>query len=264
MPEGHQIERYYPVDYAPHVVGQENGIRSSALGKAIWQTLTLPYRFRFGSPTWDVSPFGAGRMLDVGCGSGELLARMSSRGWKCWGIDFSTAAVQRAKERAPAAVVTCATIENAAFNNNFDLITVSHLIEHLPNPVAALQKLASLLASGGRLMIALPNRGSLEARLFGSRWLGWEIPRHLTHFDEAGIVRLLNSVGLAVKSRRPLLAPPSISESLILCLPESARRAVLRSRLRRYLYLALYPVATVSYAFGNRAVLEVISEKNGK
>ncbi len=64
----------------------------------------------------------------------------------------------------------------------FDVVTMWHVLEHLPEPVAALERAAELLAPGGRLIVSVPNNDSWQARLGGDDWLHLDIPRHIYHF----------------------------------------------------------------------------------
>jgi SAM-dependent methyltransferase len=201
-------------------------------------------------------------MLDVGCGRGALLSRMAAAGWRCWGIDASPFAVDKARIHVPAARVVHARIEDIPRGASFDLITAAHLIEHLPDPVSALRRMHALLAPGGKLFVSLPNLDSAEARLFGRSWVGLDIPRHCVNFRESVFRSLLARTGFSVLSMRPALFPSSVSESLILMLPSAMRRRVVGSRTARYLYLLVAPFAVLSYVFGNRGVIEIVAEKS--
>lgn len=258
----HDLLGYYPEEYSPYASVKE--LRATARGRLLRALLTFPYRLRFGPPDWALLPFGSGRMLDVGCGRGALLSRMAALGWKCWAIDVSQVAVAKTRVLVPGAEVAQASLEDIPWDTPFDLITALHVIEHLPDPTRALWKIWSLLAPGGRLFISLPNLDSLEARLFGRYWRGLEIPRHCVHFREGVIRSLLEQNGFLVLSVRPALFASSVSESLITLLPEAVRLQVLRSRAARYIYFLIAPFAILSYALGNRGILEILAEKRSK
>jgi len=89
---------------------------------------------------------------------------------------------------------------------SFHLITLWHVLEHLADPGPVLQQLSGLLAPGGLLVIAVPNIGSLQARLFGANWFHLDLPRHLWHFSPWSLEPLWRSAGLQSVSESGLSA----------------------------------------------------------
>jgi SAM-dependent methyltransferase len=141
---------------------------------------------------------GAGRLLDVGCGPGGNLAVFQEQGWDVYGIEFSDAAVAQARARVGDRI-HAGTLDTAPYREeSFDVIVLSHSLEHFFSPSATLKRLGRLLAPQGRIVIAVPNAGGLEARLFGPSWMPWELPRHLFHFTPVTLGRLLEKCGLRV------------------------------------------------------------------
>lgn len=122
-----------------------------------------------------------GRLLDVGCGSGEWLAKMRDLGWQVSGLDFDTQAVAVATRRG--LQVTQGPLEAQRYpDESFDAITLNHVIEHVPDPVATLAECRRILKRGGQLMLFTPNSASLGHLLFKKSWRGLEPPRHLHLF----------------------------------------------------------------------------------
>lgn len=121
----------------------------------------------------------AGRALDVGCGSGRLMAAMSRVGWTVEGaeVDARSAEVAGRATGLPVHLGSAASLPPDL--GPFDLVVMSHVLEHLPRPVEALAALSGLLAPGGRLVVIYPNPESLMARWFGLHWYHWDPPRHL-------------------------------------------------------------------------------------
>jgi SAM-dependent methyltransferase len=162
------------------------------------------------------------RVLDVGCGDGRFLAQMASLGWQAEGLETDPVAADLARRRADGAVIHGAPLEALDLPAaRFDLVTLLHVLEHVPEPPVSLAAVKRVLRPGGALLLALPNAASLEAALFRRAWYHLDLPRHLWGFTPHGLVRLVESSGFAVTSLRYLpflFAPQSL-------------RTVLRDRL---------------------------------
>lgn len=131
------------------------------------------------------------RLLDVGCGTGRFLEAMRSRGWQVVGVEPNPYAAQYARSSFNLEVRT-STLEEAAFEDAaFDAISLWGVFEHVIDPKATLAEIARILKPGGLLVMSLPNPASLEARLFGPHWVGWDRPRHLHVFAPDVIERYL-------------------------------------------------------------------------
>lgn len=254
-----ELLHFYPSNY--HVYQRDAPIRANPFGALLRRLAMLPYTMRFGNPDWLVEPFGNRRFLDVGCGAGELLKRIGESGWHCSGIDISPTAVAAARRALPTATVEVATLTTFKPDAPFALISLQHVLEHLPDPLESLVRCRTLLQPGGLLVVGVPNIESVEARLFGRRWIGLDIPRHLTHFTPATLTRLVERSGFEVLRLRPAMFASSLSESLALSLPGGAGRRLLGSTFGRLLYFASVFPASLSYLFGNAAVLELLCRR---
>ncbi|MFQ5698922.1 MAG: class I SAM-dependent methyltransferase [Myxococcota bacterium] len=131
-----------------------------------------------------------GRLLDFGCGPGSFLAAAQRAGWTGIGVDVAPATA-----RASGLDVR-ASLDQVGAEAAFDAITAWHSIEHLAQPAAVLEGLRDRLAAHGTLLVAVPDAGSLQARLFGPRWVHLDVPRHLHHLTRPGLARLLQASGL--------------------------------------------------------------------
>lgn len=144
-----------------------------------------------------VSATKSGTLLDVGCGSGAFLQRMRDAGWQVTGTEPDPNAAARLRERLGFPVFS--RIEEVESRvDRFDLITLSHVIEHVPDPLATLRQLAALLTPNGQLMVTTPNVKGLGARLFGPAWRGLEPPRHFNVFSPQSLAEAVRSAGLHV------------------------------------------------------------------
>jgi SAM-dependent methyltransferase len=127
-----------------------------------------------------------GPVLDVGSGDGALLDALEAAGREAVGLERHST---RANVREA---------EITEVSGRFAAVVFWHSLEHLRAPGAAVRHAAGLLAEGGLLIVALPNADSLQARMFGERWLALDLPRHLVHLPAATLVRGVEAAGLAV------------------------------------------------------------------
>jgi SAM-dependent methyltransferase len=135
-----------------------------------------------------------GRLLDLGCWVGFLLAEAGQRGWEGVGIEPSSFASAYARERLGLDVRTEDLFTADLPPQSFDAVVLGDVIEHLVDPGAALDRIASLLAPGGVLTMMLPDAGSRLARRMGARW--WSvIPTHVQYFTRGSMGRLLGRHG---------------------------------------------------------------------
>lgn len=143
-----------------------------------------------------LEPHPGGRALDVGCGSGATLAQLRDLGWQVEGVDFDPAAVAAARERG--LEVQLGSLEEQRYPAaRFDAITVSHVLEHVPNPVGLLSEARRILAPGGVLVAFTPNARSLGHRRHLRHWRGLEPPRHLQIFSSQALERAVGRAGFA-------------------------------------------------------------------
>ena len=139
-----------------------------------------------------------GRLLDVGCGNGSFLCSMRDRGWDVMGLEPDPKAVRIARERFGLDVVA-GSLEKADLpSSSFDAITLSHVIEHVPDPSALLGRCFQLLKSGGRLAITTPNINSLGHHFFKHCWGALEPPRHLVIFCPRSLLLVTKNAGFHI------------------------------------------------------------------
>lgn len=136
-----------------------------------------------------------GRLLDVGCGNGLFVARAREMGWRAEGLEPDPRAAAACRERGERVIEGDLRHCPAEWREAFDVITLSHCIEHMREPAADLGRLAGLLRPGGWLWLALPNPGSPGARLFGGAWRGLHAPFHLAIPSQRQLRRMLESAG---------------------------------------------------------------------
>jgi SAM-dependent methyltransferase len=161
----------------------------------LWPGLVA--RARLGLPAPVGIPDLAGKSaLEIGPGRGHDLVRLKKLGWAPVGIDVDTKAAQRASELAGCRVVVGDVERLASLNlGEFGLIYSSHSIEHVPDPIKALEAMYASLRPGGQLVLVYPNCRSLVCRVFGSDSMSWDPPRHLSLPTCGAMVRALQDLG---------------------------------------------------------------------
>ncbi|HET9950806.1 MAG TPA: class I SAM-dependent methyltransferase [Candidatus Eisenbacteria bacterium] len=144
------------------------------------------------------------RVLDIGCGSGQFLARLLPLGFEAHGTEYSAESGRRAAGVKGLRLHFGTLRPDTYPAGHFDIISVWHVLEHLRDPDEALRYCRAWLRPGGFLMLAVPNVGSWQARLFGGSWFHLDPPRHLLHFDPASLGRALDSAGFRLSRVRHL------------------------------------------------------------
>jgi SAM-dependent methyltransferase len=209
---------YYPDEY-PVFVSRGQGPGTPLARRVLHRALRLiPTIFRDPSLSlWDDlrrdARHGERWVLDVGCGPGKFLQQDVRAGWRGVGLDFSQTAVARAS--ALGLDVRLGSLEDADLEpERFDLVRMSHVIEHLEDPEGTVRQAFSLLRPGGRLHIATPNFASPDAKRFGTYWFDLDSPRHLVLFTPASLRSLCERVGFVVEREVHEVTPRDFLASL--------------------------------------------------
>jgi SAM-dependent methyltransferase len=157
---------------------------------------------------------GQGKVLDIGCGAGGNLKTLQDQGWEPYGIEISEIAAAHARDLTQGQIHT-GTVESAPFSpGTFDLVLMSHSLEHLPSPLEALRRIYRLLNDDGLLVISVPNVHSLEFKLFGRWWFPLDPPRHFYHFDRKSLTAALERAGFTVQAARTAVSSVFLMASL--------------------------------------------------
>ena len=131
-------------------------------------------------------------ILDFGCGTGDFAAHMSKSGYRVNGAEPDADARAIALKKNPNRIRS--TNEELESNDCYDIITMWHVLEHIPNFIEVLERLKAKLNQGGTLLVAVPNFKSLDAKIYGSDWAAYDVPRHLNHFSPEGIKALAKKI----------------------------------------------------------------------
>ena len=140
------------------------------------------------------SSLAVGRVLDVGCATGFFLEVASDAGWEAHGVELSPFAAKVAQRKFGSRIFN-GTLEQATFPDGyFDLVTLSDLIEHVPDPDGFLDEVRRILKPGGCVMVVTPNVQSVSALLMGKLWSHYKA-EHLLYFTPHTLRTLLERHG---------------------------------------------------------------------
>ena len=134
------------------------------------------------------------RILDVGCGTGEFLNSLKDS-YQVTGYEPELRVARWVQEEYGLSIYAGDSTSLPGDIEHFDLITLWHVLEHIPDPVNELHRLALILKPNGKLLIALPNISSADAAIYGSSWVALDAPRHLWHFSKEQIGLLAKLTG---------------------------------------------------------------------
>jgi len=143
-----------------------------------------------------------GRLLDVGCGTGQFNGLMKTHGYLVTGVEPDTGAREQAI--ADHAIEVLPNLESIPSAEQFHVVTMWHVLEHMPDLRRTLKKLYSVMADRGFLFIAVPDRESWDASHYGPDWAALDVPRHLNHFRRKDLSRLLQEHGFELKKVQPM------------------------------------------------------------
>ena len=141
-----------------------------------------------------------GRILDIGAGTGDFLLTAKNDGWETVGVEPS----ERAKNIAIQKGISFVNEIDALENNSFDVITMWHVLEHVPNLELQIQELKRLLKPTGTLIVAVPNFKSYDAKYYKEFWAAFDVPIHFWHFSKKAIQSLFEKVDMKLVKVLPM------------------------------------------------------------
>jgi 2-polyprenyl-3-methyl-5-hydroxy-6-metoxy-1,4-benzoquinol methylase len=136
------------------------------------------------------------KVLDIGCGRGRLLEILKQKGCDCYGLERKAFPVNT---QAQGIHFYKENLRDIRFEDDFfDAVILWHVLEHIENPVAMIHETARIIRPAGIIALAVPNFGSIQARLFRSAWFHLDLPRHTHHFNPQTLRQCLEQNGLKV------------------------------------------------------------------
>jgi len=144
-----------------------------------------------------------GNILDYGCGTGDFLNACKVSGWSVSGVEPNNLARATAKELLKSEIKS-ELLENSFEKENFNVITLWHVLEHISELDKTVETILSFLKPGGVLLIAVPNCNAYDAQVYGKYWAAYDVPRHLYHFVPETVTKYFLNKGLALERTLPM------------------------------------------------------------
>jgi SAM-dependent methyltransferase len=272
MPGSHELPHFYPQNY--WWSDSPSPLRKL---ESVYRRIVLRDHVAF---VGRLSPIAGDsrppRLLDVGCGSATLLTLLRKRGFDVLGFDPSVEAATTAKASG-IDVITGVQLQDGNFADaSFNVVSLFHVLEHVPNPRELLVEVRRILCGGGRLVVQVPNIDSWQFRLCGFRWRGLDVPRHVINYSNNAVRRLLLDSGFRVHRSRQFNIrdnAPSLASSLFPALDPIRRRSRRKDDAesslvawgKHALYLAAvaaaFPFAVMESVAGAGATVMIEAEK---
>jgi 2-polyprenyl-3-methyl-5-hydroxy-6-metoxy-1,4-benzoquinol methylase len=194
QPSPNDLGRYYESnDYISHTDSKRSLFEKAyhfVKGIALKNKLNL---INSCSPT-------KGNLLDIGAGTGDFLLSAKQNGWKTIGVEPS----QKAKGIAISKGITFSESTQDLESKSFDVITMWHVLEHVPDLEIQIQELKRLVRPNGTIIIAVPNFKSYDANYYGKFWAAYDVPIHFWHFSKTAIQILFEKENIKLEKVLPM------------------------------------------------------------
>jgi SAM-dependent methyltransferase len=191
QPRAEDLAKYYQSDdYISHtdsrasfMASMYQNVKKYSLALKLRLILTLN-----GSP---------GLLLDIGAGTGDFLKLAKDNGWEVKGVEPNDDASNLAKKKS---LEIYETIDKLS-GQTFDVVTLWHVLEHLPDLEIVTEKIEALIKPGGTLIVAVPNFKSYDAKYYKNYWAAYDTPRHLWHFSKTAMGQIFSYSMTLVKTK---------------------------------------------------------------
>ena len=253
-PTQDELAQYYPADYESYYL--INNGKKDSFQWHMRRALDLQLRFvEKHSPN-------KGKLLDVGCATGNFMKVAHDNGWQVQGIEPIEKAAKIAREYYRLEVITSSLDVAPLEDDSFDVIIMWDVLEHLPNPKKILYRCHDLLRSEGLLVFSIPNLKSFDRYLFGENWIGWDAPRHFNLFTDDTLDQLLATTGFEHVDKRCILGGKG---TFLLSLEQLLGPNRKESKIKRFYPLIsamLWPYRQFSYLLNRGPIITYAVRKS--
>ena len=195
QPTDEKLASYYESeDYISHTDGKRSLFEKAyqfVKNIALKKKLTLINEFQPSK----------GVLLDIGTGTGDFLSQAKQNGWQIIGVEPNERAKNIALKKGVSYIDSTSQLED----HSVDVVTMWHVLEHVPDVNAQIKELKRLLKPAGTIVIAVPNFHSFDAKHYQEFWAAYDVPRHLWHFSRLSIEKLFEREKLQLVETRPML-----------------------------------------------------------
>ena len=188
VPSQEILLSYYQPDYPVHVSKKQGFQKQMMIGA----------RYGYIKKRRIVEKYiKKGSILDVGCARGDFLVEMKTAGWSVIGLEPISSAAQAAKAKGLDILQTTLDEIDISFQQ-FDVVTLWDVLEHVPDPYSILRIIHKILKPYGIAIFSTPNASSMDARIFGQYWIGYDPPRHVCIFTRKSLTNALQLAGFRI------------------------------------------------------------------
>ena len=194
LPKKNQLKKYYESkNYRPHKK------KTYSIIDLLYNIIRKYMFFKKRKLIEKHSHLKKGKILDIGCGTGEFASFMKNSGWDVVCVDSSNEARSIAMQRFNLKVLNIDQFFDLK-NIRFDVITMWHTLEHVDKPIEYINKVNKILNDDGKFIFAVPNYESFDSKFFGKYWAANDVPRHLYHYSKKSVKKILKKSNLLVSN----------------------------------------------------------------
>lgn len=283
------VARYYPDDYyleggwrVPHY-GAFVSLVSEYQSRLLWRRIVgvsnapavraFDILFRVISlPLYKIRnrcfPFKekAGKLLDIGCGTGKGLAEQKALGWETYGVELGEKASAYARGVLKLDI-RVGRMQDASFpDDHFDVISMHHVLEHLTDPIQELERARRILKPGGIFVVTVPDLDAPERMIFGKRWGAYDLPRHRFHFTGDVLKKFLKRTGFVARETDAVINISNMILALRYLMEDIGSPRAVRGFFsvdNKMLHILLFPLAAILKMSGHGGEITVYAMKDG-